>query len=178
VRLPFRHTRDVILPAVRLALVIGVVALVGACSSQPSASPTPADSGPASTPSASSPTTPQDLTFTGRVAGRLTTAATTCRLLLNGAQLGMTFEGAIGSQKAMLTIQVNSGYHGPGAYGVGGPIDGGANVELSSASYAGASSSNAGNLIVNPDGKTGVINADLSGGEHVAGTYSCDKITS
>ena len=90
----------------------------------------------------------------------------------------MNFDGNIGSQKATLTIQVNSGYNGPGAYAVGGPIDGGANIELSSAGYAGASAANAGNLIVNPpDAKTGTINAELSGGEHVAGTYTCDKIT-
>ena len=123
-------------------------------------------------------TTGQDLTFTGPVAGRLTAAAPTCRLLLNGSQLGMSFDGDVGGQRVMFSIQVNSGYTGPGAYGVGGPIDGGANVELSSPSYAGASPANAGNLIVNPDGKTGVINADLSGNEHVAGTYACDNLTS
>ena len=108
----------------------------------------------------------------------MTAAVTTCRLLLSGSQLGLTFDGNLGNQRAMFTIQVNSGYSGPGAYAVGGPIDGGANIELSSASYAGASSSGAGNLIVNPDGKSGTVNADLSGGEHVAGTFACDKVTS
>ena len=126
----------------------------------------------------SAATVAEDLTFTGPVAGGMTAAVTTCRLLLSGSQLGLTFDGNIGSQRAMLTIQVNSEYKGPGDYAVGGPIDGGANLELSSTSYAGASSTGAGHVIVNPDGKSGTVNADLSGGEHVAGTFACDKVTS
>lgn len=144
-----------------------------------SSSPTPAATpGASASPSAPAATTSESLTFTGPVAGSMPNAATTCKLLQNGSQLGMTFQGNVGSQQAMLTIQVNAGYHGPGAYAVGAPIDGGANIELSTSSYAGASASNAGNLIVNPDGKSGIVNADLSGGEHVAGNYACESVSS
>ena len=41
----------------------------------------------------SAATVAEDLTFTGPVAGGMTAAVTTCRLLLSGSQLGLTFDG-------------------------------------------------------------------------------------
>jgi hypothetical protein len=164
--------------AFTLVMLAGLPACAG---QQPASSPAAMESpaSPAASAVPSSPTTAQELTFTGPIAGKLAAALTSCKLLQNGTQLGMRFDGNIGMQRAMFTVAVNSGYHGPGAYAVGAPMDGGADLELSSISYTGASSANAGNLIINPpDARTGIINADLSGGEHVAGTYTCDRLSS
>jgi hypothetical protein len=40
----------------------------------------------------------------------------------------------------------------------------------------GSSASGAGTLVINPDGKSGTLKANLSGGEHVDGDYACDKV--
>jgi hypothetical protein len=162
-----------------IALALVMLAGLPACGGQEQASAPPPVASPAASAAPSGATTAQELTFSGPIAGKLAAAVTTCKLLQNGTQLGMSFDGNIGAQHGMFTIQVNAGYRGPGAYAVGAPMDGGASLELSSTPYAGASSTNAGNLIINPpDARTGIINADLSGGEHVAGTYTCDKLTS
>ena len=166
-----------------IAFTLVLLAGLPACGGGQQASGPPPAASPAASAAASAapsgPTTAQELTFTGPIAGKLAAAVTTCKLLQNGTQLGMSFDGNIGARHGIFTIQVNSGYRGPGAYAVGAPMDGGANLELSSTAYTGASPANAGNLIINPpDARTGIINADLSGGEHVAGTYTCDKLTS
>jgi len=39
-----------------------------------------------------------------------------------------------------------------------------------------SSTTGAGTLTVSTDQKSGTLDADLSGGEHVEGTYSCDEV--
>ena len=42
--------------------------------------------------------------------------------------------------------------------------------------YIGSSGPNAGTLTVKPDGKSGELDADLSGSEHVKGSFACSEV--
>ena len=42
-------------------------------------------------------------------------------------------------------------------------------------SYVGSTTSGAGTLKVNPDGRSGTVDAALPEGEHVSGSWRCDK---
>ena len=70
-------------------------------------------------------------------------------------------------QDLALNIHIASAYNGPGTYRVGSLLDGAGELRLQVGTYAGASSSGAGPLTIAADGKSGSVDADLSGGEHV-----------
>lgn len=88
----------------------------------------------------------------------------------------MLLTGTLSGQELTFNIQVNSGYHGPGDYPVGTILDTGSNLRLQVGSYVGSSTTGAGTLTVSTDQKSGTLDADLSGGEHVKGTYRCDEV--
>jgi hypothetical protein len=143
-----------------------------ACSSQGGS--TSPSSAPSSTPSPAG--AKQNLVFTGPAAGTLTEATTQCEVFTAQSQLNFALRGTLGGQDLVLNIHVSSGYHGPGSYPVGSLLDGAGELRLQAGSYAGASSTGAGTLIISPDGKSGSIEADLSGGEHVKGNFRCDDV--
>ncbi len=118
----------------------------------------------------------QHLVFTGPAAGTLTTAKTNCEIFTASTQLNMLLTGTLNANPPTFNIQVNSGYHGPGDYPVGSILDSGSNLRLQIGSYVGSSATGDGTLTVKADQKSGTLNADLSGGEHVKGTYRCDEL--
>jgi hypothetical protein len=162
------------------ALLAAACLAFAACAGQGgSSSPSPA------TPSTSSPaaaTTPspaaakQNLIFAGPAAGTLTDATTQCQVYTAQTQLNFALTGKLAGQDLTFNIQVNSGYKGPGTYQVGSLLDGAGELRLQVGSYAGASSTGAGTLIIDSDGKSGSIDADISGGEHIKGTFRCDQV--
>src|SRR5579859_4178643 len=136
----------------------------------------PSGSSPSSQPTAAGAVT-QNLTFTGPAAGTLTTATTACRYFAGSTQLNVLLTGSLNGQDLTFNIQVNNGYSGPGDYPVGSILDDhAANLRLEVGSYEGSSASGAGTLVINPDGKSGTLKANLSGGEQVDGGFACDKV--
>ena len=93
-------------------------------------------------------------------------------------QLNFLLTGKLGGEDLAFNIHVSGGYKGPGSYQVGSLLDGAGELRLQIGSYAGASSSGAGVLVIDSDGKSGSIDADLSGGEHIKGTFRCDQVQS
>jgi hypothetical protein len=118
----------------------------------------------------------QHLVFTGPAAGTLTHATSTCRDYPSQQQANFHFDGALGGQTLSLNIQIHSGYKGPGTYPVGSLLDGAGEVRLQVGTLDASSATGAGNVTVDADGKSGSISVELSGGEHVAGTFKCDEV--
>jgi hypothetical protein len=118
----------------------------------------------------------QDLVFTGPAPGTLTTAKTDCHLFTDQTQLNALLTGSLGGEELTFNIQVYSGYKGPGTYQVGSTLDGSANLRLQIGTWAGSSTTGAGTLTVNTDGKSGAIDSDVGGGEHVKGTFACSEL--
>jgi hypothetical protein len=54
--------------------------------------------------------------------------------------------------------------------------DGSGNLRLQIGSYVGSSNTGAGKIVIDPGGKSGSVDADLSGGEHVNGSFKCDEV--
>jgi hypothetical protein len=55
-------------------------------------------------------------------------------------------------------------------------LEGSGNLRLQIGSYVGSSSTGAGNLVIESGGKSGSVDADLSRGEHVKGSFKCDEV--
>ena len=117
----------------------------------------------------------QNLVFTGPVAGTLTTASTQCRVYTALNQLNFLLTGSLAGQDLTFNIQIG-GYSGPSTYTVGSLLDGSGNLRLQIGSYVGSSTTGAGSIVINPDGKSGSVDADLSSGEHVKGSFRCDEV--
>lgn len=118
----------------------------------------------------------QHLVFTGPVAGTLTDAKSLCTHFPSSHQANFHFDGALGNQPLALNIQVHSGYDGAGTYAVGSLLDGAGEVRLQVGTLDASSSTGAGSVTVNADGKSGSVTANLSGGERVDGTFVCAKL--
>jgi hypothetical protein len=118
----------------------------------------------------------QNLTFTGPAGGKLTSATTSCQVHPNDKQLNFLLTGTLGDQPLTFNIQVYSGFTGPGTYQVGSLLDGSGNLRLQIGSYVGSSTTNAGQLVIDAGGRSGSVDADLSGGEHVNGLFKCDEV--
>jgi hypothetical protein len=118
----------------------------------------------------------QHLVFTGPAAGTLTDANSQCNVYPSLAEANFQLNGTLGGQGVLFNIQIHSGYKGPGTYKVGSLLDGSGELRMQAGSYVGASASGAGTMTVDADGKSGSLDADLSGGEHVKGTFSCDQV--
>ena len=171
---------------IRLAVVLLLALSLSGCSGTSEPSPSPVVSAaPASaaastappSPSAAPGTVAQNLTFSGPAAGSLTAAGTQCQYFASSTQLNILLTGSLNGQALTFNIQVNSGYTGPGDYPVGSTLDDhAANLRLQVGSYQGSSASGGGTLVVNADGKSGALKANLSGDEHVDGDFACDKV--
>ncbi len=118
----------------------------------------------------------QHLVFTGPAAGTLTDAKSQCSHFPSQQQANFHFDGTLGNQPLSLNIQIHSGYTGAGNYPVGSLLDGAGEVRLQVGSLDASSSTGAGSVTVNSDGKSGKVTASLSGGEHVDGTFACDRL--
>ena len=114
--------------------------------------------------------------FTGPAAGTLTSAKTQCYLHPAEKQLNFLLTGTLAGGALTLNIQVYTGYTGPGTYAVGSLLDGSGNIRLQIGSYVGSSGTGAGNLVIDSGGKSGSVDADLSDGEHVKGSFRCDEV--
>jgi hypothetical protein len=165
-------------PAVLLAAAC--LALASCLGQGGSGSPSPS---PASAPSPAAPSIPspvavkQNLVFTGPAAGTLTDATTQCQVFPSQSQLNFAFTGKLAGQDLTFNIHVYGGYKGgPATLQIGGVLDGAGELRLQVGSYAGASSTGSGTLIIDSDGKSGSVDADISGGEHIKGTFRCDQV--
>ena len=117
----------------------------------------------------------QHLVFTGPQAGTLTDAKTSCTHYPGQKQINFLIGGVLNNQEVSMTIQIN-GYETPGTFSVGSLLDGAGEVRLQVGTFDTSSTTGAGNVTVNPDGKSGSIKVDLLKGEHVEGTFRCDKV--
>ena len=119
----------------------------------------------------------QHLVFTGPAAGTLTDARTQCAVYANQGQANYHFDGVLAGQPLALNIQIHSRYKGAGTYPVGSLLDGAGELRLQAGSYVGATSSGAGTVTIDSGQSSGSVDADLSGGEHVKGTFACDGLS-
>lgn len=117
----------------------------------------------------------QHLVFSGPQAGTLTDAKTSCTHYADQKQINFFFGGVLNNQQLGMTIQIN-GYQTPGTFPVGSLLDGAGEVRLQVGTFDTSSTTGAGNVTVNSDGKSGSLKVDLLNGEHVEGTFRCDKV--
>lgn len=117
----------------------------------------------------------QHLVFSGAVAGTLSNETTECTIYASQKQANYEIDGALGDKQVTFHIQVN-GYTGPATYRVGSILDGAGEIRSQIGDLIADSASGAGTVTVNHDGKGGSVKADLGNGEHVEGTWTCDKI--
>jgi hypothetical protein len=118
----------------------------------------------------------QHLVFTGPAAGTLTDATTQCRVYSGQAQLNFLLTGVLAGQTLTFNIQIHTGYKGPGTYPVGSLLDGAGELRLQVGSYQGSTATGAGTVTIDSNAKSGSVDANLSGGEHVKGTFRCDEV--
>lgn len=118
----------------------------------------------------------QHLVFTGPAAGTMTDATTMCAHYPKLQQINYHFDGALGNQPLSLNIQVHSAYTGPGTYPVGSLLDGAGEVRLQVGTLQVSSATGAGTVMVDKDERSGSLTVSLGSGEHVAGTFRCDKV--
>jgi hypothetical protein len=118
----------------------------------------------------------QNLVFTGPAAGTLTDATPQCQVFPSQTQLNFAFTGKLAGQDLTFNIHIYGGYKGPGTYQIGGVLDGSGELRLQVGSFAGASSTGSGTLTIDSDGKSGSVDAEVSGGEHIKGTFRCDQV--
>lgn len=174
--------RSLPIAAVRVAAISALV-LIGACS-LPSGTPTPTPSSSPTdiTSSGGSGTVPQDLTFTGKLPARWTSAVAVCGPVegkgADSYSVKLTAGDGLG-QMDTLTIVVASGYKGAGEYSV--------ETTTSFATAAPANNQIASStpqlvtyFIVNADKTSGTIDSTMGYGanaldaiERVAGTWRC-----
>jgi hypothetical protein len=114
--------------------------------------------------------------FTGPAAGTLTQATTQCQVFPAGNQANFALTGKLAGQDLTFNIHVYGGYKGPGTYKIGSVLDGSGELRLQVGSFVGASSTGSGTLIIDSDGKSGSVDAEISGGEHTKGTFRCDQV--
>ena len=115
------------------------------------------------------------LVFTGPAPGTMTSGNVDCHLLSDGKQFNAAVTGKLGGKDVLFNIQVYSTYNGPATYPIGTTLDGEANLRLQIGDWVGSSPSNAGQLIVTDD-KSGVVDANLGGSEHVTGSFRCAEV--
>ena len=147
--------------ALRLILAVGALAALAACSPICSSS--------------SSVGAGWSLTFTGPAAGTISTGHSDCLVAATGKRLDYAITSEMNGTELIMTITIYSGYGGQGTYKVGTTLDGAAEVRLDVDHYQGSSASSAGTVTVNSDGRSGTVDANLPNGEHVKGSWTCDK---
>jgi len=128
--------------------------------------------------SSAPPAASWQLTFTGPAAGTISTGHSDCLVAASGTRLDYAISSIMNGTELIMTITIYSGYTGKGTYRVGTTLDGAAEVRLDVDHYQGSSASNAGTVAVNSDKRSGTVDADLPNGEHVKGSWTCDKYES
>jgi hypothetical protein len=162
------------------ASALAFLAVASACggNSPSSAGSSPAGSGPAASPTAaSSGTIAEDLTFTGPLAGHMTSAGRGDTYVCTGSNTQFVagpIVGDVGSKKVSLNITKVS-FHGPGSY-----PGGGVGFDEGSNHYYPATGASQTGLVVNPDLRSGSMDLDLAANSdpntvvgHVTGTWRC-----
>jgi hypothetical protein len=129
---------------------------------------------PLCAPTASGPT--MHLVFTGPAEGTLTQATPLCSESLTQGLATFHFDGILAGHFLGLNIQIYSGFHGPGTYPVGSLLDGAGEVRLTVGDLHASSATGAGTVTVADDVKSGTLTVNLSEGEHVEGTFVCDRV--
>ena len=152
----------------RFAAVVPVLAsvvLLAACGGGSSSSKTAPPAGTATR----APLQPlaQALTFTGYVAGLLTSGTGDCRTSEASAVFQVIVIGDINGTRHSLRA-VAEGYDGPGSYGLNAPRRATVNLDFGGL--------NAGTLVVDAGALSGSIDADLIDGERVTGTWKCTAV--
>jgi hypothetical protein len=119
----------------------------------------------------------QDLVFTGPEAGTLTTAHVDCRVF-GGSEFNASITGMFNSKPLIFNVQIHSNYKGAGTYAVGSLLDGAGELRLQVGDFLASTSTGAGTLTIDQGGASGSMDAELSNGEHVKGTFKCDELHS
>jgi hypothetical protein len=126
--------------------------------------------------------TPQSLTVTGAIAGRIDTAATDCTLYPSANRFTANLTARLAGEQLDIGIVVQN-YHGAGTYTAGSILDGAAVLllDLGNGTYSAATSSGAGTLAINPGTTSGTVDTDLDNGAHsvthLTGTWNCGTLT-
>jgi hypothetical protein len=116
-----------------------------------------------------------DIVFTGPESGTLTSARTECDINQK-TQYNVAITGALGGKNLDFNLQVNSSYTGPGEYPAGSILGTGSNLRLQIGDYTGSTTPGAGTMTIAKDEKSGSVDAELGGGEHAKGTWSCAEV--
>ena len=149
------------MPLKQIGIALAILALAACdpvCSSRPPA-----------------PTGTQHLVFTGPQAGTITDAKTNCTHYPDQKQVNFFIGSVLNNQQLGMTIQIN-GYDSPRTYPVGSLLDGAGEVRLQVGTFDASSTTGAGTVTVDSDGKSGSLKVDLLNGEHVEGTFRCEKV--
>jgi hypothetical protein len=166
----------------RFGIVVLCSAVVG-CSRSDTTPPPEKTGATSAAPALPHGTVREDLTFTGELSGRMEAArhgnAYTC------GGLGSIFIvdpilGTMNGKNYELGIQI-SGFKGPGTYKTGGELTPGSGVSAVSVwvkpeGTETRSASKTGSIVINPDRRSGTLDADLAGklgAFHVAGAWTC-----
>ncbi|HET7465111.1 MAG TPA: hypothetical protein VFL29_00445 [Candidatus Dormibacteraeota bacterium] len=118
----------------------------------------------------------QNLVFTGPVAGTLTDAHVDCRVN-GGTQFNAAITGTFNAKPLVFNVQIHSAYNGAGTYPVGSLLDGAGELRLQVGDFLASTTTGAGTLTIDQGGKSGSMDAALSNGEHVKGSFKCDQLT-
>jgi len=118
----------------------------------------------------------QHLVFTGPAAGTLTSAHVDCRVYSSAGQLNAAITGTFNSKPLTFNVQIHSNYKGAGTYQVGSLLDGAGELRLQVGDFVASTASGAGTLTIDKGGASGSMDAELSSGEHVNGTFKCDEV--
>jgi hypothetical protein len=165
---------------VALLTIAGGAVLLGACGRSEDRPKTAASSAAPALPHGS---VPENLTLSGDLNGRLEAAhhgnAYTCGGL-GSIYIVDPIVGTIDGKSYELGIQV-SGFNGPGTYKTGGELTPGSGVAavsvwLKPEGTETRSASRSGTIVINPDRRSGTMDADLAGKLgtfHIGGTWTC-----
>jgi hypothetical protein len=119
-----------------------------------------------------------DLVLSGPASGTVASGSATCRRYTISKRFDYFLNSKLNGKDLVFTLVVYSTYSGPGTYPVGSLLDGAGELRLSVGTVDVSTATGAGTLTVNADGRSGSVDADLSGGEHVKGTFACDHLKS
>lgn len=153
-----------------------LVAVAG-CGGSTSGGGSPTTGGSGAPPSSASGTIAEDLTFTGSLAGHMTSGHRGNTYVCTGGTTQFVagpIVGDVGGKAVSLNI-VKISFHGPGSY-----PGGGVGFDEGSNHYFPATGSSPAGFVVNGDLRSGAMNLDLAANSdpntvvgHVSGTWRC-----
>lgn len=161
-----------------LVVTAVLVLVAAACGGSNSPSAGSSSQSPASSPSAApSATIAEDLTFTGALAGHMTSAGRGDTYVCTGSSTQFVagpIVGDVGGKNVSMSITKIS-FHGPGSY-----PGGGVGFDEGSNHYFPATGSSQTGLVVSADLRSGSVDLDLAANSdpntvvgHVSGTWRC-----